>query len=276
MGSKLTEIAADRGHDVISGYVKNRPVLGERLRLELQDPDEVKRKVLDLRPEVIFHAAAMTDVDQCEVERDRAFNINVLGTEAIKEAARGSGAFLVYVSTDYVFNGELGRYREDDPTDPLNYYGYTKLMGERGCDCVARAGVIYGSAPARGNVNFALWLIEKLGSGEEVSIVIDQYTTPVLNTNLAEMILEAGEKRLSGVYHMAGATRISRYDFACEIAREFGLNPGLILKSKMREMTWKARRPADSSLDTSKVRRFLEERPRSIEESLKILRSEMG
>lgn len=276
MGSKLTEIAADRGHDVISGYVKNRPVLGERLRMELQDPDEVKRKVLDLRPEVIFHAAAMTDVDQCEVERDRAFNINVLGTEAIKEAARGSGAFLVYVSTDYVFNGELGRYREDDPTDPLNYYGYTKLMGERGCDCVARAGVIYGSAPARGKVNFALWLIEKLGSGEEVSIVIDQYTTPVLNTNLAEMILEAGEKRLSGVYHMAGATRISRYDFACEIAREFGLNPGLILKSKMSEMTWKARRPADSSLDTSKVRRFLEERPRSTEESLKILRSEMG
>lgn len=276
LGSKLTEIAADRGHDVISGYVKNRPVLGERLRMELQDPDEVKRKVLDLRPEVIFHAAAMTDVDQCEVERDRAFNINVLGTEAIKEAARGSGAFLVYVSTDYVFNGELGRYREDDPTDPLNYYGYTKLMGERGCDCVARAGVIYGSAPARGKVNFALWLIEKLGSGEEVSIVIDQYTTPVLNTNLAEMILEAGEKRLSGVYHMAGATRISRYDFACEIAREFGLNPGLILKSKMSEMTWKARRPADSSLDTSKVRRFLEERPRSTEESLKILRSEMG
>jgi dTDP-4-dehydrorhamnose reductase len=276
LGSKLIEIAAGTGHDVISGYTKNRPKNSERLRLELQDPDEVRRKVLESKPDVIIHAAAMTDVDKCEFERDRAFNINVIGTEAIKDASKGCGAFLIYISTDYVFDGVQGRYREDDPTNPLNYYGYTKLIGEKGCDCVARAGVIYGSAPARGKVNFGLWLIEKLGSGEEVSIVTDQYTTPVLNTNLAEMIIEAAERRLSGFYHMAGSTRISRYDFACDIAREFGFDTSLIKESRMKEMNWKARRPADSSLDVTKAAQILETKPLPLKEALKILRKEIG
>ena len=90
------------------------------------------------------------------------------------------------------------------------------------------------------------------------------------------MMLEAGERRLSGIWHMAGATRISRYDFACEIAREFGLDPGLVIPSRMSEMRWKARRPVDSSLDISKAARILEEKPLSLKESLRILREEMN
>lgn len=275
LGSKIAEVARDRGYEVVSGYVDHRPQIGEGLKLDLADPDDVRRNILGSEADLVFHAAALTDVDKCEVERDLATKINVRGTELVRDAARDLGAFFVFASTDYVFDGNRGYYREDDPTNPINHYGQTKLMGERGCDCVARTCVIYGAKPASGKVNFALWLIEKLRDGKEVRIVTDQYITPTLNTNLAKMMLEAGERRLRGIWHMAGATRISRYDFALEIAREFGLDPSLVIPSKMSEMRWRARRPADSSLDTSKATRILEEKPLSLKESLKILREEM-
>lgn len=276
LGSKLAEIASDRGYEVISGYVDHPPPIGERLKMDLADPEDVRRRILASEPDLVFHAAALTDVDRCEVERDLAMKINVRGTELVRDAARVFGAFIVYVSSDYVFDGNRGYYREDDPTKPVNWYGQTKLLGEEGCDCVARTSVIYGALPARGKVNFALWLIERLRAGDEVKTVTDQTITPTLNTNLAKMILEAGERRLEGVYHMAGATRISRRDFAVEIAEEFCLDAGLIIPGKMRDMNWKAKRPVDSSLDTGKVRGLLEEKPLSLKESLRILRGEMG
>ncbi len=111
-----------------------------------------------------------------------------------------------------------------DSTNPVSYYGYCKLLGEqffRGC--IARTCMIYGSRPASGNANIALWLINSLKSGKVVRVVTDQFITPTLNTNLAGMVLETADRRLRGVYHLAGATRISRYDCALKLAREFGL-----------------------------------------------------
>ena len=275
LGSKLAEIAADRGDEVFSGYCHHLPEVGERIKFDLEDKDVIRDKILEVRPEVVYHTAALTDVDRCETDQDLAWKINVEGTESVAKYAAEVGAFVVYISTDYVFDGKRGFYIEDDRTDPINHYGLTKLLGERFCDCVARTCVIYGAKPASGKVNFALWLIERLASGEEVRIVTDQYITPTLNTNLARMLIEAGERRVSGVFHMAGATRISRYDFAIEIAREFGLDEGLIHPASMSEMRWKARRPRDSSLDTSKAARLLAERLLPFRESLRALREEM-
>jgi dTDP-4-dehydrorhamnose reductase len=125
-------------------------------------------------------------------------------------------------------------------------------------------------------VNFALGILERLGKGDSVKVVTDQYITPTLNTNLAMMVLELARRKLAGVYHLAGATRISRYDFAVELAKAFDLDENLIIRSKMSEMRWAARRPADSSLDTSKAFRFLEAKPWSIEEALRTLKNEIG
>jgi dTDP-4-dehydrorhamnose reductase len=105
--------------------------------------------------------------------------------------------------------------------------------------------------------------------------VTDQYITPTLNTNLAEMILELAERRLEGIYHLAGATRMSRYEFALELARSLGLNVDLLKRSKMNEMKWAARRPIDSSLDTCKASRCLDAKPWNIEEALRTLNSEI-
>lgn len=276
MGSRLAEIAADRGHEVVSGYCHHLPDAGERTKFDLEKREEIADKLCQVEPEVVFHTAALTDVDRCEIDRELARRTNVVGTELVANSAADVGAFVVYVSTDYVFDGERGMYKEDDMTDPVNYYGLSKLLGERFCDCVARTSVIYGARPASGKVNFVLWLIERLRDEEPVRIVADQYITPTLNTNLAKMLLEAGEKRLEGTYHLAGATRVSRYEFAVEIARRFGFDAELVIPSKMSDMSWKAKRPGDSSLDTSKADEILEEKPQDLRDSLRALAEEMG
>jgi dTDP-4-dehydrorhamnose reductase len=220
-------------------------------------------------------------VDKCELNKELAWKINVEGTKNIAEAARGVGSFLIYISTDYVFNGEKGRYKESDKPDPINYYGLTKFKAEELVKTqreyfIARPSVIYGSTPAAGKVNFALWLIEMLRKGERVKIVTDQWNTPTLNTNLAEMTLEVVNQRSTGIFHLCGATRVSRFEFAESIADVFGLDKSLIDPVLSSQFTWPARRPADSSLDTSKAQQILKNKPLEIGEALQRLKFELS
>ena len=276
LGSKLAEVALARGDQVYSGYAHNEPHDGRKVRFDLLDTNGILDLVSQMRPDVIVHSAALTDVDRCEREKELAYKINVEGTRAIAEAAKKAGSFLVYISTDYVFDGERGLYREEEETKPLSYYGRSKLLGEQFCQgCIARTCVIYGSRPASGKVNFALWLLNSLRSEKEIRVVTDQFITPTLNSNLAAMVLEAADRHLSGVYHLAGATRVSRYDYACQLARAFDLDSGLILPTKMCDLDWVAKRPKDSSLDTSKASEMLKNRPLSLNDSLQRLKEEI-
>lgn len=276
LGSRLSQIALEQGHEVFSGHNNNLPENGIPVKFNLAAESSINKAVSQAQPEVIFHTAALTDVDKCETERNLACQINVRGTKLMAEAAKKSGAFLIYISTDYVFDGSRGMYREEDAVNPISHYGYTKLLGEKYANCVARPCVIYGSRPASGKVNFALWIIDKLRKGEKIKIVTDQYISPTLNTNLAGMLLEAGEKRLEGIYHLAGAERISRYDYACRLADIFGLDKSLIAPSKMAEIGWKAKRPMDSSMDVSKAVHLFKEKPWNIDKSFKTLREEIS
>lgn len=276
-GSKVAEIAQARCDEVFSGYAHNLPEYGRAVKFDLLDEKTISELVGKIEPEVIIHSAALTDVDRCEREQELAYKMNVDGTRAIATAAEKAGSFLIYISTDYVFDGLCGMYREDDRPNPVSYYGYSKLLGEQFCrGCIARTCVIYGSRPASGKVNFALWLLSSLNSGKEVRVVTDQFITPTLNTNLARMVLEAADRRLCGVYNLAGATRISRYEYALELAGEFDLDKSLILPFRMVDLLWAAKRPIDSSLDTSKARRELMEKPFPLNEALRTLRAEIS
>jgi dTDP-4-dehydrorhamnose reductase len=277
-GSKLAEMALARGEQVYSGYAHNQPPYGKEVKFDLLDANGIRDIIERMRPDIIVHSAALTDVDRCEREKDLAYKINVEGTRAIAEAARRAGSYLIYISTDYVFDGQRGLYREEEETNPVSYYGLSKLQGEQFCldqGCIARTCVIYGSRPASGKVNFALWLLNALKSGKEARVVTDQFITPTLNSNLAAMVLEAADRHLSGIYHLSGASRVSRYDFACELARAFDLDRQLIIPSQMSDIGWLARRPMDSSLDTSKASRTLKNRPLTLYESLQVLRDEL-
>ncbi len=278
LGYRLAEMAQERGYDIYSGYCHNKPESGNPVKFDLADADSIIKAMNDVKPDIVIHSAALTDVDRCEVDKNLAYKVNVEGTKVVAELARKLDSFMVYISTDYVFDGEKGMYKEDDETNPMNYYGYTKLLGEKHCQdfCIARTCVIYGAKPASGKVNFALWLIEKLERGENVRIVTDQYITPTLNTNLAKMVLELAERKIGGIFHLAGATRVSRFDFAREIAKEFGLDESLIAPSRMDELNWIAKRPRDSSLDVSKAMESLNNKPYDLGKALRVLKKEIS
>jgi dTDP-4-dehydrorhamnose reductase len=283
-GSKLAKLALDKGIEVYSSDIQGLSVYGNFVKLDIACKAQVDETFRTIKPDVVVHAATLTDVDKCEMNKELAWRVNVEGTKNIVDATKSAGAFLVYISTDYVFSGEKGCYVESDSPEPINYYGITKLEAETVVIqnmaepdfFIGRPSVIYGSTPAAGKVNFALWLIETLCKGERVKIITDQWNTPTLNTNLAEMTLEVIERRLTGVYHTCGATRVSRFEFATKIADTFDLDKSLIDKVTSAQFTLPAKRPMDSSLDTSLAQRTLNCKPLPLDKALLRLKEELS
>lgn len=280
-GSKLAEMGIHRNFEVYSGYNQKKPAFGTPIHLDILNENQVKEVFKQLNPTVVVHAASLTNVDKCETNKTLAWKTNVEGTKHIAIASKASHAFLIHISTDYIFNGDKGQYTETDNPDPINYYGFTKLKAEEIVKdlindyCIARTSVIYGSTPAGGKVNFALWLLAQLRKKKQVKIVTDQWNSPTLNTNLAAMTLEIVERKLTGIFNLSGATRISEYDFANILAQDFNLNEDLIIPSTTTELSWIAKRPRDSSLNTSKTKLTLKSKPLHVHEALAELKLEL-
>jgi dTDP-4-dehydrorhamnose reductase len=282
-GSKLAKLALEKGIEVYSADIQGLSTVGNFVKLDISGKAHVDEAFDTIKPDVVVHAATLTDVDKCELNKDLAWRVNVDGTKYIAQATKRVGSFLIYISTDYVFSGEKGNYVESDSPNPVNYYGLTKLLAEEIVMSlsepdffIGRPSVIYGATPAAGKVNFALWLIDSLRKGNRVKIVTDQWNTPTLNTSLAEMTLEVIERRISGVYHTCGATRVSRFEFAGKIADCFGLDKSLIDKAESSQFSWPAIRPMDSSLDTSKAQREFKCKPLTLDRALEQLKAELA
>jgi len=223
--------------------------------LDVTNRVDVQHLINKISPDVIVHTAALTGVDYCESNKREAWAVNVEGTRNIVEAGKTVGSRIVYISTDYVFDGGKGAYTEDDHPNPLDYYGETKLEGERVVQelddyVIARTSVLYGwhSRP-----NFVTWAIGELKQGRRINIVRDQFNSPTLADDLAEVVLNLIETGEAGVFHVSGSERISRYDFTKKIAEVFELDETLINPVTSDELDWIAERPLDSSLDVSKV-----------------------
>ncbi len=246
--------------------------------LDITDREKLLKTVSEVKPHAIIHTAAYTDVDGCEANRDLAWRVNAEATRSIAEASAENGSHMVYVSTDYVFDGEKGLYVEEEQTNPVNYYGFTKLKGEEYVKkyamewCIARTSVVYGWSPT-GKPNFATWVINSLKQGREVKALTDQYVSPTLNTNLAEMLLEIAERKITGVVHTAGATRVSRHEHALKLAEAFDLKKELVKPATMSDIPWKAKRPRDSSLNVSKALNMLNAKPLSLDQALQEMKN---
>jgi dTDP-4-dehydrorhamnose reductase len=280
LGTKLCQIALRKNHSVYAAYSQHNPSFGTPVELNILDAKALQQAFDKIQPEAVVHSAALTDVDKCEMEKELAWKTNFKATENLARLCKKNGIFMVYVSTDYVFDGEKGMYRETNPPCPINHYGLTKLKGEESVQaledyCIARGSIIYGSTPATGKTNFALWLLEKLRKKEEVKIVTDQWNSPTLNVNMAEMIIEILEKRTTGIFHMAGATRLSRIEFAQNLAETFNLDTKYITPVQSKHMKWVAKRPRDSSLNVEKAGQTLINKPRKIREALEEMKKEI-
>jgi dTDP-4-dehydrorhamnose reductase len=281
LGTSLSMTLESYNYEVYSGYNVSLPLYGKPIKMDLSDPNQINRAFEKIRPNIIIHCAAITNVDMCEQKKSLAYIVNSISTLNLILQAKKINSFFVYISTDYIFSGDKGMYKENDEPHPINFYGFTKWMGERYLKTVdidhliIRPSVIYGTRPASGKINFVLWLLEELTRNRSVRIVTDQYVSPTLNTNLSQMIIEAIEKELTGTYHMAGAERVSRYEFAIRVADTFGLDKSLINEAYMSDMNWIAKRPRDSSLDISKAFRTLKNKPLKTKQSLDIFKEEI-
>ena len=256
------------------------PTHPNAVKADITDSEEVRLLFRKVKPDTVIHTASETNVDRCETEKERAWKVNVEGTRNIAEGCRESGAKIVCISTDYVFDGEKGLYTEEDAPNPIDFYGLTKLEGERQvmrrCKnwAVLRTSVLYGRHPSK--QDFATWVINKLKQHQEITVVDDHFNTPTLAENLAAMALEVAAHDLQGVFHTSGCERISRCDFAKRIAEVFELDSGLVKPIKMSELkAWIAKRPKDSSLNTAKIQGQLKTKPLSINEGLSKLKEEL-
>ena len=278
LGHKVSQLALEKGHNVYSLYKEHPTNFGRSIKVDLTNQSEISKVIIRLKPEAIIHSAAYTDVDGCETNQDLAWKINAEATKHIAIASADISSHMTYVSTDYVFDGERGLYTEEDKTNPISYYGFTKLKGEELVReyatkwCIARPSVIYGWLDYK--QNFATWLIKSLNQKKEVKVLIDQYVSPTLNTNLAQMLLEITERKITGILHAAGGTRISRHEYALKLAEVFNLNKDLIEPAKMDEMAWKAKRPRDSSLNVRKASTILDSKPLKLSHALEIMKKE--
>ena len=286
LGTKLLErllasaddepFAASRGA-CANGYLGSFPFQA----LDVTDADAVERVLDEVKPIVVIHTAAMTDVDGCEREHDLARAVNADGAANVARACAARGAHLVQLSTEYVFNGAAGPYSEVAATNPLGWYARTKYEGEQavaaagGSWTIARTTVLYGYAP-HVRANFVLWLVGKLRAGERVRIVRDQIGSPTLADNLAEMVLALGQGRARGIFNTVGASVLSRYDFARLAAATFGLDPDLIDPIATAELGQPAPRPLRAGLEMDRFRAAFPDVPvLSAEAGLAVLRDQL-
>jgi len=278
LGKKLREILLENNYDVFTTYYRAHQTDKEKnYQLDITQKKDVDIVIKKIKPDFIVHTAALTNVDECEKNKDLANNINIQGTKNIAEISIKIGSKLIYVSTDYVFDGKKDLYKEQDQVHPINYYGFTKLKGEEIVknivnDCIiVRTSVIYGS---NNNKNFVMWILENLQKHNRISIVNDQYVSPTLNTDLSEQLVALINNDVLGIFHTAGGERINRYDFSQIVAEVFNLDKTLVDAISIKDMNWLAQRPRDSSLDVSKITNF--KKPYKARKAVSLLKEEMG
>jgi dTDP-4-dehydrorhamnose reductase len=253
LGSKFTEITAD--YELIKTYHSNAEE--NAIKLDITDKTDVLNKIKSLEPDMVIHSAALTNVDYCEDHQKEADQINAQGTLNMVKACEELDAKLIYVSTDFVFDGEKGNYHETDKTNPISYYGLSKLKGEEYVlnsslkYAIVRVSVLYGWHK---NFNYVTWVINELSDKNQINIVTDEFNSPTYAENAAEAMLKIFSKDKEGIYHIAGDERINRYDFARNIARVFELDENLINPIKSDKLIRKAKRPVDSSLSVEKAK----------------------
>lgn len=272
VGRQVVKDLTESSGKIYSCYHNSKPEFGIPTPLDLLNPKNTTKVIENIKPDVIIHLAAMTNVDLCEKETDLALKINAKATEIISKQAAKHNSFFVYVSTDYVFDGEKGMKKEDDSTNPIDHYGKSKLEGENAVRdlasswCIARTSTPFGLHPIK--KSFPLFVAENLKAKKEISAVTDQYTSPTYVPNLSKMIIEIATRQIVGVIHLAGATRISRYDMAELVADKLSLDKTFLKPASINDMNWTAKRPKDSSLDISMATLILKEKPLAIEQSL--------
>lgn len=273
------------GKEIISGerfnytYFQTNPLGDERAEyLDLSDLENTKHLLEKANPGTIILTSAIVNADTCEENPKLAYKINArplyLITDYLGKSKNDS--FLLFVSSDYVFDGKKGNYKEEDEKNPLSVYGKMKSLAENiifssGIKyAVVRTSVIFGSEDGSGKMNFFLWLYENMKNNVPINVVTDQTVSPTLNINLATCIKEIVSKRIQGIFNIAGKDALTRFEMATIVKNYFNLH-GIITPSSIKKIPWKAPRPENSSLNVEKAECTLTNKPNTFQESLRLI-----
>lgn len=284
LGRALVLQAKGRGDEVTIGYLGRALPGVPSIPADKTQPSVVEQVIRDAAPDVVVDAGALHNVDYCESHPEEAERVNAAGSAAVARAAAAVGARSVFISTDFVF-GELGDppHPETDPPEPLSVYGRSKLAGERAVlevddrNLVVRPSVIYSWMPRASRaqsgsgkaVNFGTWVVEEVTAGRKVRIVTDQAASPTYAEDLAGAVLALIDRAPGGVFHAAGATPASRFEFAGALVKAVGADPQLVEPVITAQLAQKARRPRDSSLRSDKLTATTGYRMASLDEQVR-------
>ncbi len=268
LGQKLVNLCcANKEYNVVvlaKGSNRNSNTVGYRyLEIDLTDFDKVSQLINKVKPDIVINAAAMTNVDECEDEKEACDTINVKLVQELVNLCETHNSYLLHISTDFIFDGKNGPYKEDDEPNPLNYYGLSKLKSEQIIErstlkyAIIRTILVYGMVDNMNKSNLVLWLKDAIECKKTVTIIDDQYRMPTFVDDLAIACMSSIHKRAHGVFNVSSCELLSIYDMALEVARVFDLDTSFIKRISTKELNQKAIRPAVTGFDLTKSNKIL-------------------
>jgi len=245
--------------------------------MDITNPGEIQAVFNQFKPEVVIHGAAMTHVDQCEQFREQCREINVTATGYLLRAAEPFNSHFIHISTDFIFDGTSGPYKETDLPNPLSYYGETKLAAELMVQAgrlpwsILRTVLVYGATDGLSRSNIVLWAREALKKGQPISVVDDQFRTPTLAEDLAYACMLVAQKQAQGIFHISGEEQMSILELVKTIAKFYNVDSGLIQPVSSETLGQPARRPPRTGFILDKAQRELGYKPTPFWQGLELV-----
>ena len=249
--------------------------------MDISKQEEVFQVVGEEQPDIIIHTAAMTNVDQCEEDKEKCWSVNVVAVTDLLAAAKKQGSFFVHLSTDFVFDGKNGPLDEATKPNPINYYGKSKteaelLVTQSEIDAaIIRTALVYGITPHMSRSNLVLWVKKSLEEGQPIQVVDDQYRTPTLAEDLALGCWLVAKKRAQGIFHISDEEVYTPYQMAMMVAEHFGLDDSLISRTDSQAFTQPARRPPRTGFIIDKAKQQLGYQPHTFKEGLALVEKQI-
>ncbi len=259
---------------------ENRTLIKKRyeyIPLDITDEKEIQETFDYVQPDIVINAAAMTNVDACEDDKEGCWKLNVDAVQYLVNACEKHSAHFIHVSTDFIFDGVSGPYSEESEPNPLSYYGESKLAAEKivktsSCKwSIARTVLVYGVVDNMSRSNIVLWAKGALEAGKELKVVDDQYRTPTLAEDLAHGCILIAKSSAQGIYNITGDEYMCIIDLVKKVARYYQLDESLVKPISSSSLNQKAARPPKTRLLLDKAKKDLDYKPSSFEEGLSIL-----
>lgn len=285
LGYKLVQLLSQQSdiQTIATGkrMISDLPANALFSELDITDPIQTEKIISNLKPDVIINTAAMTQVDQCETDRDACWKANVTGVENLITACGKNQTHLVHISTDFIFDGSHGPLDERAVPNPVNFYGESKLGGEKALQestiswAILRTVLVYGVTPDMSRSNIVLWVKKSLEDGKVINVVNDQWRTPTLAEDLAIGCFLAATKKAKGIYNISGEEVMTPYDIAIQTADFFKLNKALINATDSNKFKQPARRPPKTGFIITKAKNELGYQPHAFKEGLALMASQL-